>query len=402
MFGSLLDLPPPLRRLLWWGFLITLPFHFAPFLNGLIEGVIYSNFLTETYFASLDHFSFNVQTAQWADPWSDPSSVIGHEPFYVVQLHDPQRWWEKLGLKRFDIDITDDVAMANIPIDSFASLEALYRRAPKQEQAQPWHHFIYASPSVIHIEDIWLDKWDRAFNELLQYHYANPTPTGAGFHYLSCWRSFLCDIWATRGPALLHFTTESPDPSNKLDELNQRQQIPGHLPVVVRIIEFPLTEPDKLGLPPSQFPSHFNQLRSVTSQPQMWQLYKPFNKMAQVMKRLADRCSKAEKRYAQTYGRLYKLEIWIQNMLGLESSPWPGLARIPAIALSSGVSQVLGRAWEFVEPQARALHKRYWDKKKNQEPLERLDERTKWKRDDDEETRGKRDGDEETRWKRAG
>ncbi len=386
MFGWLFACLRLLRRLLWWSFLTTLPFHFIPFLNGLIEGVFLANLVTETYFASLDNFVSNVESAQSMDWFSVPGAPgihdLGVAPFHVVQLRDPQSWWEKLRLRRFDIDVTDDVAMGQYPIDWFASLEVLYRRAPRHGQAQRWHHFVYASPSNVHMEEAWFNEWDSAFNELLQYHYANPAPTGADFHYLSCPGNFLCDIWATRGPALLHFTTESPDLSDEFDELKERQQIPGYLPVAVRIIEFPLTDPDKLALPPGQFPSPFNQLRSITSHPQMWQVYQPFNKMAQFMERLNDRCNEAEKRYAQTYGRLYRLEAWIQNKLGLENSPWPGVARLPAIALSSAAKQGLEQVWAFVKAQSTELRKRYWGKNKGEELLEWLDERAKEKKED--------------------
>ncbi len=387
MFGGLFACVRLLRRLLWWSFLITLPFHFLPFLNGLIEGVFLSNLVTEAYFASLDNFASNVERAQRMDWYSVPGAPgihdLGFAPFHVVQLRDPQSWWEKLGLWRFDIDVTDDVAMRDYPIDWFASLEVLYRRAPRHGQTQPWHHFVYASPSNLHMEGLWLNEWDSAFNVLLQYHYANPALAGAKFHYLSCPGSFLCDIWATRGPALLHFTTESPASLDEFDELETRQQIPGYLPVAVRIIEFPLTDSDDLALPPGQFPSPFNQLRSVTSQPQVWQLYRPFNKMAQVMGRLDDRCDEAEKTYAQTYGRLYRLETWIQNKLGLEDSPWPGVARLPAMALSSAATQGLERVWEFVKVQGTELRKRYWGKNKGEELLEWLHERSKEKQEED-------------------
>jgi hypothetical protein len=387
MFGWLFACLRLLRRLVWWTFLITLPFHFLPFLNGLIEGVFLSNLLTETYFASLEHFGSNLENAQWMDRFSVPGAPgihdLGVAPFHVVQLRDPQSWWQKLGLRRFDIDVTDDVAMAEYPIDWFASLEVLYRRAPRHGQAQPWHHFVYASPSNIHLETVWFNEWDSAFNELLQYHYANPAPTGADFHYLSCPGHFLCDIWATRGPALLHFTTESPDLSDEFDGLEGRHQIPGYLPVAVRIIEFPLTDSDKLGLPPGQFPSPFNQLRSVTAHPQMWQVHQPFNRIAQVMERHNDRCNEAEKTYAQTYGRLHRLENWIENKLGLKDSSWPGYARLPALVLSSAAKQGLDQVWEFVKAQSAELRKRYWGKNKDEEPLEWLDdERTKEKQED--------------------
>lgn len=380
MFGWLFACFRLLRRVLWWSFLITLPFHFLPFLNGLIEGVLVSNMVTETFLASLNNFKSNVESAQWMDWYSVPGAPGIHDlavaPYHVVELRDPQSWWEKLGLRRFDIDINDDVAFDTYPINLFASLDALYRRAPRPGQAQQWHHFVYASPSHFHIEGLLFSEWDSAFNELLQFHYANPPPTGAGFHYLFCPGSFLCDIWATRGPALLHFTTES---SDDFDELEEREQVPGYLPVTVRIIEFPLTDPDNLALLPGQFPSPFNQLRSVTSDPHTWQLYRPFSKMVQFIERLDDMCNEAEKTYAKTYGRLYRLEVWIGNKLGLGDSTWPGGARVPMLLLSFAAKQGLGLVWEFAKAQSTELRKRYWGKNKNEEVLGWLEERAREK-----------------------
>ncbi|KAK4101270.1 hypothetical protein N658DRAFT_516125 [Parathielavia hyrcaniae] len=406
MFGGLFTCLRLLRRLLWWSFLITLPFHFLPFLNGLIEGVLLSNMLTETYHASLDNFGTNVESAAWMDWYSVPGGPGIHDlataPFHLIELRDPQSWWERLGLRRFDIDVTDDIAMDEYPIDSLASLEALYRRAPKHGEAQRWHHFIYASPSRFHIEELWFSEWDRAFNELLQYHYANPPPTGARFHCLTCPGNFLCDIWATRGPAMLHFTTDSPD---EFDELEERVRIPGYLPVTVRIIEFPLTDPEKLALLPGQFPSPFNQLRSVTSHPQTWQLHQPFSKVDQFIKRLYDTCDEAEKEYAQTYGRLRRLENWIENKLGLEDSLWPAGARLPTLFLSFAAKEGLGHVWEFVKTQSTELRKRYWGKNKGEEVLEWLDERAKQKEKEKEKEEGKEKegaGDDEEEGERRG
>ena len=384
MFGWLFACVRLLRRLVWWSFLITLPFHFLPFLNGLIEGVFLANLLTETYLASLHNFFSNVEGARSMDWFSVPGGPGIHDlairPFHVVQLRDPQSWWEKLGLRRFDIDVNDDVAMDGYPIDLFGNLDVLYRRTPRLEQTRQWHHFVYASPSILHMEGVWFSEWDNAFNELLQYHYANPAPTGAKFHYLSCPGNFLCDVWFTRGPALLHFTTESADLFDEFDQLKERQQVPGYLPVAVRIIEFPLTDPAELGLLPGQFPTPFNQLRSVTSHPHMWQVYRPFNKVAQVVARLHDRCDEAEKTYAQTYGRLYRLETWIQDkLLGLEDSDWPGVARLPAVLLSAAAKQSLERGWEIVKAQSTELRKRYWGKNKGEQLAEWLDKREKEK-----------------------
>lgn len=352
MFGCL----RPVWRLLRWIFLLTLPFHLMPFICGIFEGVFLSNLTTNTYSRSLENFKANVERVQWMDWFSVPGAPGIHDvavaPFYVVELRNPMSWWEKLGLERFDVDVNDPVAMDTFPVDRFADLDALYRRVRRREQGKPWHHFVFASGQMLHIDGLFFDHWDEAFNDLLQYHYANPTPMGAEFNYITCPGQFLCDIWMTPGPALLHFTTESPDVFSGEGEgwdMPERQHVPGYEPVFVRIIEFPLEEPEELALLPGVFPSPFNQLRSVTSDPHMWQTFPPYFKQSQLLKRLDDVCFEAEKRtLKQTYGRLSKVEEWVAKKLDLEYSPWPGAMRFLTLLPTFMVKQFSDQAWEFM------------------------------------------------------
>lgn len=345
MFGWL----RPVRRVTWWIFLATLPFHITPFLCGLFEGIFLARQQRNTFVASIESFAENVESAMQMDFWSVPGAPgihdVGLAPFYVPQLRNPLDWWERLQLTRYDVDMTDEKAVGESPVELWASLDALYRRVRFRDRGAPWHHWVYLSPSYFHLGDLFFSDWDEAFNELLQYHYANPSLGGAEFHFITSPRSFMCDIWNTRGPALLHLTTETPGVFDYY-EMPERQDIPLAAPVFARIIEFPL-EPEDTAIMPGVFPGPFEQMRSVTADPYAWERFPPYLQLSQAMLRLADICDEREGTHPQTYGRLIKLEDFIEGALGLEGSMWLGLMHIPGLLMSTAAMAGASWVWDF-------------------------------------------------------
>jgi hypothetical protein len=304
-------------RYLKWIILITLPLHAFFYGIGLIEGGFLHQDRVKVMDRALRHFGDNVDSARSMDYFSVPGAPgihdVGVAPYYVPQIRDPTNWWQRLGLKRPDISAED---FANVPIDRLANLDLLYRRVRTFEADKaPFHHFVYLSDSILHLEGHFFNAWDAAFYRLVQYHYVHPAVGNAGFHYITCPGNFLCDIWDTRGPALLHLTTERADLWAEEDyDLAQRTPVFGHAPVVARLIELPLTKPMDLHLLPGVFPSPFEQMRSVTEDPTGWQLYAPYAAMNQLAARLNDVCEEKEKEFPLTYGRLSKLEDWLWDI----------------------------------------------------------------------------------------
>ncbi|KAH7321333.1 hypothetical protein B0I35DRAFT_429075 [Stachybotrys elegans] len=161
----------------------------------------------------------------------------------------------------------------------------------------------------------------------MQYHSANPPANDAEFHFLSCPGAFLCDIWKTQGPALLHLTTELLD--DEVDAVS-RPVIPGHLPVTARLINFPITQ--NLPLSPGVFPSMLNQLRSITFNAEAWKLFPPYSELDQVMAQFYDFVDVLEKKYPRTYGRMAKAEEFLYEPLGRNT---PLYYSVPAVRIIS-------------------------------------------------------------------
>ena len=295
-------------------------------LVGLVEGIFFHTYMDFVFNVSIEHFKQNVATCQWMNS----HSVFGapeileaaFAPFHVAQIREPIEWWEKLGLKRFDIPSFEEVTPENdVPADQFARLDSLYRRVPwSMKPKEPWHHWIFASGNYLHLENALFDEWDKAFNELLQYHYANPAAHNATFQYVACPRSFLCDIWKVRGPSLVHFTTEVPPPPEEGEvpyDLPERPVVPGYDPVYVRVFEFPRIDywEKSLHLPRDVFPSYFNQLRSVTSNPGVWMTEPVHTDMKQILYRLFELSDEKRIEHRKTFGRLRDLEDWVWDQI---------------------------------------------------------------------------------------
>jgi hypothetical protein len=299
------------RRLIWWLFLAALPLHVPPCLNGLFEGVSFGLHQRSIYFRSLENYEENTETARELDFYSVPGAPrihdIGYAPYFVPELRDPNDWWDRIGLVR----LVDDEWFTEAPINEYARLDDLYMPTCGVEDPQPWHHWVYLSNGFMHFEKLFLNDWDQAFWQLMQYHYANPPPNRAKFHYIRCLNSFLCDIWKTDGPALLHFTTELLE--DEADTVTQADE-PGYLPVRARLIQLPRT--DDLPLPPGVFPSAFNQLRSITSNAHAWELFPPYAELDQVFSQAYSMIEKLEKRYPRTYGRMVEAELLLKKHLG--------------------------------------------------------------------------------------
>lgn len=289
-----LDFLPTLPR---WLILILLSLNLIPLANGIIQGLILSDYRARVYDDSVRHFIENRAEASYMSFQDN----VGVEPFHVPKIRDPQAWWAKLGMKRFDVASDDGEA----PINIFAQLGSLYR----EDAGDPWHHWVYISPYQLHIEGLLFSQWDKAFNELLRYHYRNPGVGNASFHYIPSPRSFLCLQWHIRGPALMHFTTEVATLTSKT--LPNRPTIPGYSPVAVRLIELPLKDAESSPLIPGTFPSVFKQMKSVTEDPYAWQMFNIYSEPEQLQLRLRDMLLEKEREYPRTFGRLLEAEDWL-------------------------------------------------------------------------------------------
>ncbi|CAI4219511.1 unnamed protein product [Parascedosporium putredinis] len=283
----------PWRVLLVAITLISLP----AALTGMVEGFFYGAWATKLFHTSLQTFVDNVESARGMDWYSVPGAPGIHDmpvpPHHIVELRDPTNWWERVGLKRFDLP-EDPEELGLMPIDQFANLDVLYRRVRwSAKPKQPWHHFIYV---VAGIPGFLFNDWDIAFDQLLQYHYKNPAVGNATFQHISSW-NFLCQIWKVRGPALVHLTTEVPVDADGNPDLD----------VAERMEEEYNNHPHL----PAASSSYFEQLRSETENPGPWREEAVYNVFQQAMRRAYQISDDKKRQYPRTFGKASAVDDWI-------------------------------------------------------------------------------------------
>ncbi|CAM1507989.1 Fc.00g048370.m01.CDS01 [Cosmosporella sp. VM-42] len=332
--------------------LISLPVTTLPFLNGLYEGTFIGNYVKQTSDNEVDFFQLDMASARFMDYFSVPGAPgiceTARPPFHIVELQDPSNWWETLGLKRFDIDKKKYPLLGVSHQHDLSTLENLYRRRGVFEEKNSWHHWVYASEQILHVEGLFLDKWDEAFNDLVQYRYANPSVRSADFHFISCPGRFLCTAWGVKGPALLHFTTEviRADESVPIGAVENRRHIPGYDAVTVRIMDLPIKEPEELGIP-GIFPSHFNQLKEITSNSSVWAVHEQHSQLLQFLRRCGDVIEDLETTHPW-YGKTYKLEEYLLKEMGFEDSLWSQFPRLTAWIVAAGARIAAWKTWRMV------------------------------------------------------
>lgn len=315
------------RQILFRLWLIALPITFPFFLTGVFEGFFAAREETRRYYASTRNYIEESIGAGEMDFFSVPGAPgihdVGFAPYHISQIRSPDHWWERAGMKRFDIQKGWD----DPPIDAYANLHMLYRRAPFHERRRPWHHWVYLSDSLIQMEDVYFNEWDRAFNELLKYHYANPAAYNAEFHYMTCDGSFLCEQWRTRGPALLHLTTETTED----DEVSSPEPPFGYERVTARLVEFGIKDMEQLALPRDTFPGEFEQLRSVTENHEAWKLHDQYHDIVQWSLRTTDLSERKKVEHNETYARVVEWEEWTGRLFNpyVDLSEWLQVVRMP-------------------------------------------------------------------------
>lgn len=296
-----------LRRPLFWATLALILFLTPFFIQGLTEGMFLTEFRDEARRNSIHYYHDNFK------PLSYTYSLPAFR--FVLRLRNPSSWWETLDMRRFDLE-------PGQPVDRYADLNRLFKRRKEGKELveQKWHHWVYASAHQDLERDLatggpFADPWDAAFDELLRYHYKTPAAIGPGerFHYIHCERSFLCNSWVTRGPALLHFTTESPDlwPHMDLRPDEEREPDGYYDNVAVRIIELPLKDMRDMALLPGTFPSPFEQMHSLTGDPHAWQRFPTYEILQQLLHRVEDISSVKAREYPKTYGLLTSFNGWL-------------------------------------------------------------------------------------------
>ena len=204
-------------RLIKWLFVLTLPLTVFPIFSGSFNGIIWG-------YWNLQHI--DKHTNKFLDEMKDVLTDWGvggnvptfreyldiHNDFHLMRIN-ANDWASKLGFG-LPTEYTD-LEDPNIGIDKLADLGTLMRdtscRSEAQKPREQWLYLSFSSYPAI-------DKWDAAFNEVFEYVHAHTTLNQSSFYHAMCGDTagFLCGVWSTRPPALLHFKVEDfpPDPED--------------------------------------------------------------------------------------------------------------------------------------------------------------------------------------------
>ncbi|KNB20648.1 hypothetical protein FOXG_17615 [Fusarium oxysporum f. sp. lycopersici 4287] len=149
----------------------------------------------------------------------------------------------------------------------------------------------------------------------------------SNFLYVSCPKSFLCGSWRVTAPALLHFTTEG----NKSRGTGNSPDLPNYTPVNARVFELPLRQTAIPGV----FPSHFEQMRSLTaSNSTFWQSKGTYSHFDQVLGQTNPVLKNAKTAYPWTYGLLVKAENKWTRLWAIEDTDLRGYLFLLSFASS--------------------------------------------------------------------
>jgi hypothetical protein len=329
-------------RLIKWLFLLTLPVTIFPVFSGTITGITFGIWNQRHVDDTTNKFLDQVKDflGDWGVGGDAPTFrnfMDTYNDFHLVRVNGND-WLSKLGfvLPNEYTDPDDDT----ISIDKYADLGTLMRDTSCRSNARkPREQWLYLS----YLAFPGLDAWDTAFNGVLEYVHAHPSLNQSGFHFATCGDTagFLCGVWWTRSPALLHFKVED-DPPN-LEDLDEGLTYSAHWkylrPVTVRLIEFPF-ENKFTGLPMSTFPSPKQQMLSMLAGERLYEQFEPYDTWVQMLRRFAEIWNNASQGTVLNY--FNKADEWmidhVANPLGIE----PALAEIGGFLMSFfGLASVL-------------------------------------------------------------
>ncbi|KAI9159075.1 hypothetical protein HJFPF1_07083 [Paramyrothecium foliicola] len=240
---------PRIGRIWWWLLLANLPASILHIALGLINGA----------------FDYAV-TVQWLRDLSVPCEPTAKEaeihglisevsritvpPYDVPKLLHPIGWWKRLSLRPID-------QSGRIGYRRPLHADSWYRKTGLQDPETDWHHWVYLSGQSPTSE-----TWDAAFAKLMARNAVQPEANGAGFHHASCRQSGLCARWLVRGPALVHFTTNSLDEEQRQVEVGSEK----YNKVTMCFIELGGNADYSKSLKRSPF----DQLRNLTQNAEAW------------------------------------------------------------------------------------------------------------------------------------
>ena len=197
-------------------------------------------------------------------------------------------WTDKLGFILPNEYEINPFSLDDTPIDKLADLETLMRNtndySAMMKKKEQWVYLTgYGWP-------LW-NPWDKAFQYAVRFAEGHRKLNQTSLYYAECERNagFLCGVWNTRTPALIHFVVdEKPaDPGNIEEGLTYFPNLRALRPVTARIIQFPL-EDAYTGLPSDIFPSHEEQMLAIMTGDRLYEQFDPYHPMQQMMEHFSE------------------------------------------------------------------------------------------------------------------
>jgi hypothetical protein len=313
-----------LGRLLFCGFLLSLPVTIFPIIWGAMGGIKFSFWQHEKILEHTNALTFEVEQDQRMSYWNVPGAQTIHQfqdnqaPFFLPQLRLLD-WVDKLSLIKPSQYPEEDPT-----IDRMGNLDDLTRSTSPNLWPTEYWVYITFSPQYGRSE------WDEAFDQILQSSYARPKRSNTAFYYLDCLKSqFLCGVWGVKFPSLVHFTVENytiaelrtMDPSEHTPHLEHHYAIGDTKlrPVTARVIELPLEDDDAVPfLPRNTLPTPYLQLRTLifdAPQSSIVDHFDPWEPMLQTFKRFQDLIDNLTDLPGTHQYRVYKAYKWYSDTI---------------------------------------------------------------------------------------
>ncbi|KAK4633538.1 hypothetical protein CLAFUR0_03020 [Fulvia fulva] len=317
--------------------LLTLPITILPIFSAVFGGIGFSIWHNRHITENTDKFLYEIKDSlhDWGVGGGVPSFrdfQDTHNDFHLMRINSND-WTAKLGLL--------------LP-EEYTSCHATAKMPKEQWVWLAWYGF-----PTYNLE------WDGAFNHALQCVHAHKPLNASGFFYAQCsgTAGFLCGVWSTRPPALVHFVVEDEplDVADIDESLTYSAPSDKLVPVTARIIEFPLKDA-YTGLPLNKFSGYKEQILSIISGDRFYEQFEPYDSMQQTLTHFNEYIDKLWDAKGTLLNRINKMDTWmvdyVTTPLGIEDAI--GFMHGLIFELVAGLTQglVMGPAqsiWKFVE-----------------------------------------------------
>ncbi|EME47971.1 hypothetical protein DOTSEDRAFT_69788 [Dothistroma septosporum NZE10] len=351
-------------RVVKWLLLLTLPITIFPIFSAVFGGITFSIWRQRQIDANVDKFLNEIKNSMndWGVGGGAPSFrefEDTHNDFHLMRINSND-WTAKMGFLLPE-EYTS-VESVDVSIDTYASLTTLMRDMSCPDTAKmPKEQWVWLAWYGFPQFDV---QWDGAFNHALQYVHAHSNLNESGLFYAQCsgTAGFLCGVWSTRPPALIHFLVEDEplDDAGGDETLTYSSPRDKLLPVTARIIEFPLQDA-YTGLSPNQFSGYKEQILSIIAGDRLYEQFDPYDAVQQTFSHFDEYVNKLWDEKGSLLNRVNKMDDWmidhVNKPLGIEDTvvfmhsflfllaagATEGLVLLPARVVSQTVGEFLGR-----------------------------------------------------------